>query len=53
MPLEPISAPIATSAPQAGISSEMKASNSPNASANTIGGAQASLSRTKAMTDWT
>ena len=32
MPLAPISAPIATSAPQAGISSEMKASNSPNAS---------------------
>ena len=50
MPLGPISAPIATSAPQAGISSEMKASDSPNASANTIGGAHAALSRTKAMT---
>ena len=47
MPLGPISAPIATSAPQAGISSEMKASDSPNASANTIGGAHAALSRTK------
>ena len=50
MPLGPINAPMATSAPQAGISSEMKASDSPNASANTIGGAQAALSRTKAMT---
>jgi hypothetical protein len=29
IPLGPISAPIATSAPQAGISSEMKASDSP------------------------
>jgi membrane protein DedA with SNARE-associated domain len=37
MPLAPIKAPIATSAPQAGISSEMKASDSPNASARTIG----------------
>jgi len=42
---------MATSAPQAGISSEMKASDSPKASAKTIGGAQAALSRTKAMTD--
>ena len=41
MPLAPISAPMATSAPQAGINSEMKASNSPNASRNTIGAAQA------------
>ena len=32
MPLAPISAPIATSAPQAGTSSEIKASDSPNAS---------------------
>ena len=32
MPLAPISAPIATNAPQAGISSEMKASDSPKAS---------------------
>ena len=37
----PISAPIATSAPQAGTSSEMKASDSPNASSRTIGAAQA------------
>ena len=41
MPLAPISAPIATSAPQAGINSEMKASDSPKASSNTIGAAQA------------
>ena len=40
MPLTPINAPIATSAPQAGISSEMKASDSPNASSRTIGAAQ-------------
>ena len=53
MPLVESSAPIATSALQAGISSEIKASNSPKASANTIGGAQAAWSRTKAMTDWT
>ena len=37
MPLTPISAPIATSAPQAGTSSERNASDSPNASTNTIG----------------
>src|SRR5665647_1800118 len=36
MPLDPIRAPMATSAAQAGISSEMKASDSPKASANTI-----------------
>ncbi len=47
MPLAPISAPIATSAPQAGISNEIKASNSPNASTRTIGAAQAEWSRTK------
>ena len=41
MPLAPINAPMATSAPQAGIKSEMKASNSPNASSRTIGAAQA------------
>ena len=41
MPLTPISAPIATSAPQAGTSSEMKASDSPNASTSTIGAAHA------------
>ena len=41
MPLAPISAPIATSAPQAGINSEMKASDLPKASTNTIGAAQA------------
>ena len=41
MPLAPISAPIATSAPQAGIYNEMKASDSPNASTSTIGAAQA------------
>ncbi|MGY3081819.1 hypothetical protein ACVWZZ_008227 [Bradyrhizobium sp. LM6.10] len=41
MPLAPISAPIATNAPQAGIKSEMKASDSPKASRNTIGAAQA------------
>ena len=52
MPLEPIKAPIATSAPQAGISSEMKASDSPNASANTIGGAHASCWRTKSTICW-
>ena len=40
MPLTPISAPIATSAPQAGTSSEMKASDSPKASTSTIGAAQ-------------
>ena len=49
MPPAAIKAPMATSAPQAGISSEMKASDSPKASANTIGGAHAALSRTKAM----
>ena len=41
MPLTPIRAPIATSAPQAGINSEMKASDSPKASTSTIGAAQA------------
>jgi hypothetical protein len=40
MPLTPIKAPIATSAPQAGTSSEMKASDSLNASRRTIGAAQ-------------
>ena len=40
MPLTPIKAPIATNAPQAGIKSEMNASDSPNASNNTIGEAQ-------------
>jgi hypothetical protein len=40
MPLTPISAPIATSAPHAGTSSEMKASDSPNASTRTTGAAQ-------------
>ena len=40
-PIEaPIKAPIATSAPQAGTSSEMKASDSLNASRRTIGAAQ-------------
>src|SRR5262249_54357833 len=38
--------PIATSAPQAGTSSEMKASDSMKASANTIGAAQAAWART-------
>src|ERR1700743_205006 len=47
IPLAPIRAPIATSAPQAGINSEMKASDSPNASKSTIGAAQAEWSRTK------
>ena len=47
MPLAPIKAPIATSAPHAGINSEMKASDSPNASSSTIGAAQAEWSRTK------
>ena len=37
---------------QAGISKEMKASDSPNASANTIGGAHVALARTKSMTCW-
>ena len=37
MPLTPISAPIATKAPQAGTSSETKASDSPNARIRTIG----------------
>src|ERR1051325_4043035 len=41
------SPPIRTRAPQAGTSSEMKASDSANASANTIGAAQAWCSRTK------
>ena len=50
MPLVESSAPIATSALQAGISREMKASNSPKASANTIGGAQAACRRTKSVT---
>jgi hypothetical protein len=50
MPLTPISAPMPTNATVAGISSEMKASDSPNASANTIGSAQPSLSRTNSMT---
>ena len=40
MSAAPISAPIAISAPQAGTSSEMKASDSPNASRSTIGAAQ-------------
>ena len=51
-PLDAISAPMPTSAAHAGISSEMKASDSPKASANTIGGAQASCSRTKSMMVW-
>ena len=41
VPLAPISAPIATSAPQAGINNEMKASDSPKANSSTIGAAQA------------
>src|SRR4029077_19340603 len=41
--LELIKAPIATSAPHAGIKSEMKASDSPNANAKTTGTAQAWL----------
>ena len=40
MPLPLISAPMATSIAQAGSSSEMKASDSPNASAPTMGAAQ-------------
>nr|ALS88984.1 MetaGeneMark_Unknown Function [uncultured bacterium] len=40
MPDTPISAPMAISAPQAGIKSEMKASDSPKASTSTIGAAQ-------------
>jgi hypothetical protein len=47
MPLAAKKTPSATSAPQAGINSEMKASDSPNASANTTGTAQCSLLRTK------
>ena len=50
-PPVPIIMPMPTRAAHAGSSSEMKASDSPKASANTIGGAQAALSRTKAMTD--
>jgi hypothetical protein len=49
MPLDPIRAPIATSAVRPGMSSEMKASDSPNASAKTMGSAQALFSRTKAI----
>ena len=41
IPLTPIRAPIATSAPQAGTSNETKASDSANASSMTIGAAQA------------
>src|ERR1700722_2443485 len=41
IPLAPINATMATSAPQAGISSEMKASDSPKASNRTIGAAHA------------
>jgi hypothetical protein len=40
MPEAPLSAPIATSAPQAGTSSEIKASDSPKARSSTIGAAQ-------------
>src|SRR5262245_63512692 len=52
MPLCPIRAPIATSAPQAGIRSEMKAKDSPKARAKTIGTAQPPLLWTKWTTFW-
>ena len=52
MPLAAKNAPSATSAPQAGISSEMKASDSPNASKNTTGAAQCSLLRTNSTICW-
>ena len=53
MSLELIKAPIATNAPQAGINRERKASDSPNASANTIGAAQTWLLWTKSTVCWT
>src|SRR5215468_3435798 len=49
---ELISTPMPTSAAQAGISSEMKASDSPNASANTIGAAHTSCVRTNSTICW-
>ena len=44
-----INAPMPTSAAQAGSNSEMKASNSPNASTNTTSGAQAWCALTNSM----
>jgi len=52
MPPDLISAPIATSAPQAGTRSEMKASDSAKASPNTIGAAHCECARTKSMVCW-
>src|SRR5262249_52129546 len=51
-PLWPIKAPIATSAPQAGMRSEINASDSPNASPKTTGTAQPPLLRTNSTTCW-
>jgi hypothetical protein len=47
-----MSAPIPTSAAHAGSSNEMKASDSPNASANTTGAAHAWWTRTNSTTVW-
>jgi hypothetical protein len=52
MPLPEITAPMATSIAQAGNSSDMKASDSPNASAPTMGAAHTSWARTKSTTAW-
>ena len=49
---EPTSAPIPISAAQAGMSNEMKASNSPKASANTTGTAHAWWTRTNSTIVW-
>ena len=49
MPPDLISAPIATSAPQAGTSNEIKASDSAKASTNTIGAAHCACRRTKSI----
>src|SRR5262245_50499634 len=50
MPLAAISVPMPTSALQAGTSSEMNASDSANASTNTIGEVQAPCTRTNSTT---
>src|SRR5512134_1118537 len=47
-----MSAPSATSMPQNGSTSDMKAIDSPKASANTAGASQPGLSRTNASTAW-